>query len=59
MVTGSILYIYTSRKRADYFIRYTNQLDNVKLELILPEQEKVIYDKQNEWAWTRQEDKEY
>jgi len=59
VVTGSILYIYTSRETADYFIRYTNQLDNVKLKLILPEQEEVIYDKQNEWAWSRQEDKEY
>ena len=59
MVTGSILYIYTSRETADYFIRYTNQLDNVKLKLILPEQEQVIYGKKNEWAWSRQEDKEY
>jgi len=47
------LYTYTSRERADYFIRYMNQLENVKLKLILPEQEVVIYDKQNEWAWSR------
>jgi len=37
------LHTYTSRERADYFIQYTNQLDNLKLKLILPEQEVVIF----------------